>query len=55
MDIFDEEVLKLWKSFYANDLEYIMVGALPPIFMGIAEPPQTWIFGSKTILQIEKN
>ena len=26
MDIFDEEVLKLWKSFSTNGLEYIMVG-----------------------------
>ncbi len=26
MDIFDEEVLKLWKSFASKELEYIMVG-----------------------------
>ncbi len=26
MDVFDEEILKLWKSFFLNDLEYIMVG-----------------------------
>ncbi len=26
MDIFDEEVLELWKSFYENDFQYIMVG-----------------------------
>lgn len=26
MDIFDEEVLRLWKCFSANKLEYIMVG-----------------------------
>ncbi len=26
MDIFDEEILKLWKSFSSNGLEYIMVG-----------------------------
>lgn len=26
MDIFDEEVLHLWKSFSKNDLKYIMVG-----------------------------
>ncbi|HSZ24280.1 MAG TPA: DUF6036 family nucleotidyltransferase [Cytophagaceae bacterium] len=28
MDIFDEEILKLWKSFSFNGLEYIMVGGV---------------------------
>ena len=26
MDIFDEEVLNLWKAFHRNDFQYILVG-----------------------------
>ena len=26
MDIFDQEIIKFWRSLYTNDVKYIMVG-----------------------------
>ena len=36
MDIFDEEVLSLWKAFHRNDFQYIMVGDVPTTLNGFS-------------------
>lgn len=47
MDVFDEEILALWRQFDQQNVRYIMLGGFATNFMGIVEPQMTWTYGWK--------
>jgi hypothetical protein len=45
LDIYDDDILEFWKTLSQFEVEFIMVGALPPIFMAITGQHRILMFG----------
>lgn len=45
MDVFDEELLKLWRTLINNQVNYLMVGGVAVNLQDITELPTILIFG----------